>query len=82
MFHCGYFCRLIQSNLKDEWKNNKKREKTKEQQAPSKKKMSPWVPLCTVKSTEKSYTGIVHHQTIHENINLHCTIAIIVSHSR
>ena len=37
MFHCGYFCRLIQSNLKDEWKNSKKREKRKEQQAPSKK---------------------------------------------
>ena len=40
------------------------------------------MPLCTLKSTEKSYTGIVHHQTIHENINLHCTIAIIVSHCR
>ena len=37
------------------------------------------MPLCNLKSTEKSNTGILHHQTIHKNINLHWTIAIIVS---
>ena len=40
------------------------------------------MPLCNLKSTEKSNTGILHHQTIHKNINLHWTIAIIVSHCR